>query len=177
MPNILPPLSATARRSRSDLQRLRRLAWPQRRTLPSGVPWWRRLPHALKNIACRRVRRPGNDDNPTSPGGVVVAALATTACGAPDVESLRESFAAQLAANRFIRDFQQNGDDLSSPGPARKAASRNGGSISTRRLSNPIDDPANKHGAAVQGHREIVVVLGRPTRPADRDATPASPSS
>ena len=47
----------------------------------------------------------------------VVAALATTACGAPGAESLRESFAAQMAANRFIKDFQRNGDDLSFTGP------------------------------------------------------------
>ena len=47
----------------------------------------------------------------------VIAALATTACGAPSAESLRESFAAQMAANRFIRDFQRNGDELSFTGP------------------------------------------------------------
>lgn len=48
----------------------------------------------------------------------VIAALATTACGgAPGAESLRESFAAQMAANGFIKDFQRKGDELSFTGP------------------------------------------------------------
>lgn len=47
----------------------------------------------------------------------VIAALATAACGTPDVESLRESFVRQVASNRFIRDFQRNGDDLFFSGP------------------------------------------------------------
>ena len=49
----------------------------------------------------------------------VVAALmlATTACGKPGETSLRDSFAQQLAANRFIKDFQRSGDDLTFSGP------------------------------------------------------------
>ena len=49
---------------------------------------------------------------------IVVAAVAIGACGKPGVGSLRDSFAQQLAANRFIKDFQRNGDELkfSAPG-------------------------------------------------------------
>lgn len=47
----------------------------------------------------------------------LVAALAASACGAPGVDTLRDSFAAQLGANQFIRDFQRKGDDLFFTGP------------------------------------------------------------
>lgn len=43
--------------------------------------------------------------------------LTMAACGKPAVDSLRESFAQQVASNRFIRDFQRNGDDLTFSGP------------------------------------------------------------
>ena len=51
------------------------------------------------------------------------AAVALAACGGPDAQSgpdpqsLRESFAAHVGANRFVKDFQQNGDDLTFTGP------------------------------------------------------------
>jgi hypothetical protein len=47
----------------------------------------------------------------------MVVALTLTACGRPDAAGLRESFAQQVASNRFIRDFQRNGDDLTFSGP------------------------------------------------------------
>ena len=43
---------------------------------------------------------------------ILVAALAIAACGKPGPDTLRASFAQQLGANRFIKDFQRNGDDL-----------------------------------------------------------------
>ncbi len=42
----------------------------------------------------------------------LVAVLTLAACGKPAVEGLRDSFAEQVAANRFVKDFQRNGDDL-----------------------------------------------------------------
>ena len=48
----------------------------------------------------------------------VVLMAATTACGGgPDDSSLRDSFAQQLASNKFIMDFQRNGDELTFSGP------------------------------------------------------------
>jgi hypothetical protein len=44
-------------------------------------------------------------------------ALLLTACGGPAESGLRDSFAEQLAANRFIRDFQRQGDELQFTGP------------------------------------------------------------
>src|SRR5258706_8029653 len=48
----------------------------------------------------------------------VIAALTVAGCsGKPGVDGLRDSFAQQLAANRTVKDFQRNGDDLSFSGP------------------------------------------------------------
>lgn len=47
----------------------------------------------------------------------VIAALTMAACGKPGAEGLRESFAQQVASNRFIRDFQRKGEDLVFSGP------------------------------------------------------------
>jgi hypothetical protein len=55
---------------------------------------------------------------------VVVAVLTVAACGKPTVDGLRDSFAQQVAANRFVKDFQRNGDELlfSAPGSSANAA-------------------------------------------------------
>ena len=49
---------------------------------------------------------------------LILAALPIVACGRePGGAGLRDSFAQQVAANRFIRDFERNGDDLLFSGP------------------------------------------------------------
>jgi hypothetical protein len=48
----------------------------------------------------------------------IVLMAATAACGGgPDESSLRDSFAQQMASNKFIMDFQRNGDELTFSGP------------------------------------------------------------
>jgi hypothetical protein len=47
----------------------------------------------------------------------VVAALSVAGCGKPSVDGLRDSFAEQVKANKFITDFQRNGDELSFSAP------------------------------------------------------------
>jgi hypothetical protein len=48
----------------------------------------------------------------------LAAAASLAGCSSrPDAQDLRKSFAQQLAANRFVKDFQQNGDDLTFSGP------------------------------------------------------------
>jgi hypothetical protein len=42
----------------------------------------------------------------------MVAVFAVAACGKPTVDGLRDSFAEQVKANRFVKDFQRNGDEL-----------------------------------------------------------------
>jgi hypothetical protein len=49
---------------------------------------------------------------------MLVLALAAGACSStPGEQGLRDSFAQQLQVNRFISDFQRNGDDLTFAGP------------------------------------------------------------
>jgi hypothetical protein len=48
---------------------------------------------------------------------LILAALPLAACGKPGGESLRQSFAQQVASNRFVRDFQRNGEELLFSGP------------------------------------------------------------
>jgi hypothetical protein len=49
----------------------------------------------------------------------IALAIAVPACGdgAPDEAGLRESFAQQVAANKFITDFRGDGDELTFSGP------------------------------------------------------------
>ena len=48
----------------------------------------------------------------------LAAALAAAACStAPGEQGLRDSFAEQLGANRFVKDFQRNGNELTFVGP------------------------------------------------------------
>ncbi len=49
---------------------------------------------------------------------LIVAVLPLAACGKPGVDGLRDSFAQQVASNRFVRDFQRQGDDLLFSGPS-----------------------------------------------------------
>ena len=48
---------------------------------------------------------------------LVFILAAATACGAPGERGLRDSFAEQLAANRFVNGFTRNGDELTFSGP------------------------------------------------------------
>jgi hypothetical protein len=49
---------------------------------------------------------------------IVIATLAiATGCGKPRENDLRVSFAQQLAANKSVKDFQRNGDEMQFTGP------------------------------------------------------------
>jgi hypothetical protein len=48
---------------------------------------------------------------------VATAALNAACSGAPGEQGLRDSFAQQLGANKFVKDFQRNGDDITFVGP------------------------------------------------------------
>ncbi len=51
-------------------------------------------------------------------GSLLVLLALTTACNsAPPADGLRDSFAEQLAANKFIADFQRSGDNITFKGP------------------------------------------------------------
>lgn len=51
-------------------------------------------------------------------GLVLALACFITACSStPPVDGLRDSFAQQLAANKFVSDFQRSGDNMTFKGP------------------------------------------------------------
>ncbi len=51
-------------------------------------------------------------------GSLLVLLALTTACNsAPPADGLRDSFAEQLSANKFISDFQRSGDNITFKGP------------------------------------------------------------
>jgi hypothetical protein len=80
---------------------------------------------------------------------VVSAAVVVAACG-PPVSDLRDSFAQQLSANKFIKDFHRSGDDLTFTGPG-----ADGGVAKWRvhidsTLVEPNDDPAQPYKGTVK---------------------------
>jgi len=55
----------------------------------------------------------------------IIVALSAAACNTgPDAEALRESFAAQLTANRFIQNLERGSDELRFSGPGVEGADR-----------------------------------------------------
>ncbi len=51
-------------------------------------------------------------------GSLLVLLAFTSACNnAPPADGLRDSFAQQLSANKFISDFQRSGDNITFKGP------------------------------------------------------------
>ena len=50
-------------------------------------------------------------------GLLAFAALGAACSGAPGEQGLRDSFAQQLGANKFVKEFQRSGDDMTFIGP------------------------------------------------------------
>jgi hypothetical protein len=48
---------------------------------------------------------------------VIATLVIATGCGKPSENDLRDSFAQQLAANKSVKDFQRNGDEMQFTGP------------------------------------------------------------
>ena len=81
---------------------------------------------------------------------IVIVAVAISACSRPGESGLRDSFAQQLAANRFIKDFQRTGDDLTFSGPGSE-----GGTAAWRvhidsAVVEPSDDAARPYKGTVK---------------------------
>jgi hypothetical protein len=54
---------------------------------------------------------------PMAAGLIAFAALGVACSGQPGEQGLRDSFAQQLGANRFVKEFQRNGDEMTFVGP------------------------------------------------------------
>ena len=80
---------------------------------------------------------------------VLLLALSLTACGKPGADGLRDSFAQQMAANRFIKDFQRNGDDLSFSGPGAEGGMAKWRIHIDSAVVEPNDDPAKPYKGTV----------------------------
>ena len=96
---------------------------------------------------------------------IVVATIVIAGCGKPGVDGLRESFAQQLAANRFMKDFQRSGEDLTFSGPGAE------GGVATWRIHidsaviEPTDNPAQPYKGTVKSSwysgNQLVTPRGR----------------
>jgi hypothetical protein len=84
---------------------------------------------------------------------LALMSLTLAGCGKPSVTSLRDSFAQQVSANQFVRDFQRNGDELIFTGPGSE------GGVAKWRIQidsaavEPNDDPKT---AAQQPYKGVV---------------------
>ena len=80
----------------------------------------------------------------------VIAVLTLAACGKPGVEGLRESFAQQMAANRFLHDFQRDGDDLTFSGPGAEGGVAKWRIHIDSAVIEPNDNPAQPYKGIVK---------------------------
>ena len=88
----------------------------------------------------------------------VIAALMLAACsGPPALDGLRDSFAQQVAANKFVRDFRRSGEDLFFSAPGRE------GDVAKWRvhIDTAVVEPNTDPAQAIQRRREVVVVRER----------------
>jgi len=83
-------------------------------------------------------------------------AVAMAACSqapnsqAPSASELRESFAKQLAANRFIKDFARNGEDLTFTGPGAEGGVAKWRVRIDSAVIEPNDDPKQPYRGVVK---------------------------
>jgi hypothetical protein len=75
--------------------------------------------------------------------GLVAAAVLTAACsGQPGEQGLRDSFAQQLAANKFVKDFQRNANEMTFVGPGPEGGAAKWRVQMDSAVVEPNDDPA-----------------------------------
>lgn len=96
---------------------------------------------------------------------VLFVALLTGACGKPGADSLKDSFAAQLGANRFVKGFEREGDTLLFTGPGGDTGEVRWRVHIDSTSIEPNDDPANPYKGVVKSswfaNERIVKSRGR----------------
>jgi hypothetical protein len=82
---------------------------------------------------------------------VLLVSLLASACGSgrPGEAELRDSFAAQLAANSFARDVQRNGDEITFSGPAVAGGTGNWRVVVDSAVIEVNEDPARPYKGTV----------------------------
>src|SRR5262245_62053259 len=82
---------------------------------------------------------------------IVGMAILVAACGGAPAESgLRDSFAEQMAANTFIKDFQRSGDDLTFIGPGAEGGVAKWRVHIDSTVVEPNDDPQQPYKGTVK---------------------------
>src|SRR5690242_6562095 len=103
---------------------------------------------------------------------MATAMLIGAGCGKPGMDSLRDSFAQQLASNHFVKEFQRSGDDLTFSGPAVDGAATKWRVHIDSATVEQNTDPGSKPRA--QPYKGIVKsswhANGRQIRPAGRES-------
>ena len=90
--------------------------------------------------------------------GLVAAAALTAACGGqPGEQGLRDSFAQQLAANKFVKDFQRNLNEMTFVGPGPEGGTAKWRVQIDSAVVEPNDDPALPYKAPsnLRGSRTV----------------------
>jgi hypothetical protein len=100
---------------------------------------------------------------------VAIVVVTFTGCGdaGPSAASLRDSFAQQLSANKFVTDFQRSGDEMTFSGPTPE-----GGKAAWRvhidsAVVEPTDKPAQPYKGTV---KSSWVVNGQTITPAGSES-------
>ncbi len=96
---------------------------------------------------------------------LVIAVLASPACSRPTESGLRDSFAQQVAANKFVKDFHRSGDDLAFSAPDTRGNTARWRIHVDSAVVEPQDDPAQPYKGTVKSswfvNDEHVVPRGR----------------
>ena len=83
--------------------------------------------------------------------GLVAAAALTAACGGqPGEQGLRDSFAQQLAANKFVKEFQRNLNEMTFVGPGPEGGAAKWRVQMDSAVVEPNDDPALPYKGTVK---------------------------
>jgi hypothetical protein len=81
---------------------------------------------------------------------IIVVAAAMAACSKANESGLRESFAQQLASNKFIKNFVGTGEDLTFSGPGAEGGVANWRVHIDSATIDPTDDPALPYKGTVK---------------------------
>ena len=93
---------------------------------------------------------------------VVVVALATAACGKPGEASLKDSFAQQLGANKFVKAFEHRGDTLLFAGPGGETGEAKWRVRIDSAVVEPNNDPAKPYKGTVKSSWYVDERIVRP---------------
>jgi len=82
---------------------------------------------------------------------VLATAVLTAACSsAPPEQGLRDSFAQQLGANKFVKDFQRNGDEMTFVGPGPEGGTAKWRVHLDSAVVTPNDDQKNPYKGTIK---------------------------